>query len=79
MSIILWSNSVWHYGIDTNDIITKNEGLEFLPTSIIEIINIDELSHEEAIVIFITNKDLNMSYIIYQAPKRHAITGVDQL
>ena len=30
-------------------------------TPIIKLVNIDESSHEEVIVIFITNKDLNMT------------------
>ena len=37
-----------------------NEELEFLSTSVIKLLNIDEFLHEEAIVIFISNKDLNM-------------------
>ena len=51
----------WKHGIGPNDIITFNEELEFLLTSIIEIFNIDEYSHEEAIVIIIKNKDLKMT------------------
>ena len=34
--------------------------MEFLSTSIIELVNIDGSSHEESILIFIINKDLNM-------------------
>ena len=41
--------------MSTDDIITFNEELEFLSTSIIELVIIDESSHEEEIVIFITN------------------------
>ena len=47
------------HGIGNNYIITFDEELEFLSTSIIELVNIDESSHEEAILIFITNKYLN--------------------
>ena len=35
--------------------------MEFISTSIIELVNIDESSHEEDVVIFITYKDLNMT------------------
>ena len=42
-----------------NNIITFNEELEFFSASIIELVNIDDSSHEEAIVIFITNKYLD--------------------
>ena len=48
----------WKYGISTNDIITFNGELEFLSTSIIELVNIDESLHENSIVISITKKDL---------------------
>ena len=48
----------WKHIIGPNYINTFNEGLEF-STLIIELVNIDESSHEEAILIFITNKDLN--------------------
>ena len=49
------------HGIGHNYIIALNESLEFISTSIIELVNIGESSHEEAIVIFITNKDLSMT------------------
>ena len=39
--------------------------MEFLSTSIIELLNIDGSSHEESIVIFIINKDLNMTETNY--------------
>ena len=42
-----------NHGIVPDDIITFNEELEFLSTSIIELVNIDESSHEQVIVIFI--------------------------
>ena len=44
----------WKHVIGTNDIITFNEEIEFISTSVIEKVNIDESSHENAIVIFIT-------------------------
>ena len=47
------------HGIGPNDIITFNEELWFLSISFIELVNIDESSHEEAILIFIKNEDLN--------------------
>ena len=50
----------WKYVIYPNDITMFNEELEYLLTSIIELGNIDESSHEEAVVIFITNKDLSI-------------------
>ena len=40
-----------------NDIIALNEDLESLSTSIIELVNIDESSHENEIVIFITKNN----------------------
>ena len=49
----------WKHGISPNDIITFNKVLEFISTSIIKLVNIDESSHEEAVVILITNKYLN--------------------
>ena len=49
----------WKHGIGPNDIISYNEKLKFNASSIIELININDSSHEEAIVIFITNKDFN--------------------
>ena len=44
--------------ISTNDIITFNEGLEIVSTSIIELTNIDDYSYEEALVIYLTRTDL---------------------
>ena len=44
--------------IGPNDIITFSQELEFISESIIELVNNDEYSHEEAVLIFITNKDL---------------------
>ena len=44
----------WKHVIGPNDIITFNEEIEFISTSVIEKVNIDESSHENAIVIFIT-------------------------
>ena len=44
----------WKILIGPNYIITFNENLENISTSIIELANINESSHEEAIVIFIT-------------------------
>ena len=46
------------HGIGPIAIIAFNEELEFISTSIIELINIDESSHENAIVIFITKKEI---------------------
>ena len=54
--------SKWKHGIGPNDIITFNEEFEFLSTWIIELVNIDESSHESAIVIFITKKLKNTKY-----------------
>ena len=57
----------WKHIIGPNYINTFNEGLEF-STLIIELVNIDESSHEEAIVIFITNEYFNMiekQYVTY--------------
>ena len=48
--------SKWKHGIGTIDIIKFNEELEFISTSIIEIVNIDESLHENAIRIFITKR-----------------------
>ena len=47
----------WKHVIGPNDIITFNEELESLSTSIIGLVNIDESQHETASVIFKTNKD----------------------
>ena len=46
----------WKYGIGPNDLITLNEELEFISTSIIELVKIDGLSHENATVIFTTSQ-----------------------
>ena len=43
--------------VGPNDKMTFNEELENISTSIIKLANIDESSHKEAIVIFITKKD----------------------
>ena len=43
----------WKHEIGPNDIITFNEWLEKKSASIIELVNIDEYSHEESIVIFV--------------------------
>ena len=51
----------WKHGIVPNDVIKFNEELYFLSTSTIELGNIDESPHEDSIVIFIKNKDLNMT------------------
>ena len=48
--------SKWKHGIGPIHIITCNYELEFLSTSIIELINIDESLHENSIVIFMTKK-----------------------
>ena len=53
--------SKWKHGIGYIGIITFNEELYFLSTSTIELGNIDESPHEDSIVIFIKNKDLNMT------------------
>ena len=42
----------WKHGISKNDQIKLNEKLENISTEIIELTNINESSHEEAIVIF---------------------------
>ena len=47
----------WNHVIGPNNIITLNEWLENIPTSIIELADIDESSHEEVIVIFIIIKE----------------------
>ena len=49
----------WKHVIGSNNIIPFNEELDFNSTSIIDIVNIHESFHEEVIVIFIKNKDLN--------------------
>ena len=43
----------WKNGIGPDNITTFNEQLEFLSASIIELANIDEYLHENAIVIII--------------------------
>ena len=47
------------HGIGPYDIITFNEELNFFSTSIIELVNIDECSHKNEILIFITKNNLN--------------------
>ena len=54
--------SKWKHGIVPIDIIIFSEELEFLSTSVIETINIDESSHENTIVIFIIKKELKNTY-----------------
>ena len=49
----------WKHGICTNNIITFNEELEFISTSIIELVHIDECLHKNSIVIFVTKNNLN--------------------
>ena len=56
----------WKHGIGPNDIILFNEELEILSTSMIELVNIDESSHKEEILIFITSKGLNMTKQCYR-------------
>ena len=46
----------WKHGIGPDCINTLNSSLEFLSTSIPEIVNIDECSHKNAIIIFITKQ-----------------------
>ena len=55
----------WKHGIGPNYIITINEELEFISTSMIELVNIDKSLHEEDILIFITNKYLNITEKVY--------------
>ena len=47
----------WKHIIVPNDIFTFNEELEILSMSVIELVYIDESSHEESIVIFITKTE----------------------
>ena len=54
----------WKHGIGHNDIISFNEELKVISTSTIELVDIDESSHEESIIISITNKGLNMTKTI---------------
>ena len=49
------------HGIGPNEIISFNEELEKIITSIIELVNIDESLHKESIVIFIVSQNLNMT------------------
>ena len=51
----------WKHGIGTNDITTFNDELENISISIIELVNIIESSHKEAMVILITKTYLNIS------------------
>ena len=43
----------WKHGIFSNDIITFNKEFEIISTLIIKLVNIDNSSHKEAIVVFI--------------------------
>ena len=52
----------WKHEIVPIDIFTFNEELEFLSTSIIELINIDESSHENKIVILLTKRNKKTNY-----------------
>ena len=54
--------SKWKHGIGHIDIITLKKELDFISTSIKELINIDDSSHKNAIVIFITKKGLKTDY-----------------
>ena len=57
--------SIWKHRIGPIDIFTFNEELEFISTSIIELINIDESSHENTIIILPTkkNKKANCNHV----------------
>ena len=50
--------------MSTDDIITFNEELEFLSTSIIKIVNIDKSSHEHATVNFVTKNSRKQKTIL---------------
>ena len=52
------------HGIGPIYVVTFNEELEYLSTSIIKLINIYESLHEKSIVIFITKKNLKMPITI---------------
>ena len=52
------------HGIGPDDKIKFNEVLEFLSTSIIELVNIDESSNEQVIVIFIIIINLNLKTVL---------------
>ena len=52
------------HGIGPDYIITFNEVLEFLSTSIIELVNIDESSNEQVIVIFIIIIHLSLKTVV---------------
>ena len=56
--------SKWKNRMGPIDIITFNDESEFLSTSIIELIKIDESSHENTIVIFITKTELKITFVI---------------
>ena len=55
----------WKHVIGPNDKIFFHEEFEILSASIVEMVHIYESSHKEAIVIFITSKDLNMTKNIF--------------
>ena len=61
--------SKWRSEIGTIDIITFNEDSEFISSSIIEIISIDESLHENEILIFLTKRTLKMITIMFQKMK----------
>ena len=56
--------SKWKHEIGHVNIIIFNEELEFLSASIIELINIDESSYGNSIVVFITKMTLKIPTII---------------
>ena len=63
----------WKHGIGPNYIISFNEELKLNSTSNIELANIHESSHEEPIVIFITNKYFNKNENSYDIGRKRAI------
>ena len=61
--------SKWKHGIFPIDIFTFNKELQFLSTSIIELINIDESLHENKIAILLTKRNKNPIKIILKSMK----------
>ena len=57
--------SIWKHRIGPIDIFTFNEEIEFISNSIIELIHIDESSHENTIIILPTkrNKKPNCNHV----------------
>ena len=53
--------SKWKHGIGPDDIITFDKKFEIISTSIIELVNIDESSYKEKVLIFITSRLLDMT------------------